>query len=69
MVCEGRQELRKDFSAEDKKIIQHKAILYKMLDPKEGIDIGPLVGVLARDSETVSKTLAKSYLKAINQRD
>ena len=69
MVCEARHELRKDFSAEDKKIIQHKSILYQMLEPKAGIDIGPLVGMLARDNEQVSKTLAKSYLKCINQRD
>ena len=69
MVCEARHELRREYSFEDKKIIQHKTILYPMLEPKAGIDIGPLVGMLARDNEQVSKTLAKSYLKSINQRD
>ena len=49
------------------KIIQHKEILNKMMDPEGGEDYGDLLTDMCKGNLSLTKRMAKSYLKGMNR--
>ena len=71
MFSERRENYRIVLDESDRKLLSFKEILKGVIDPDQNTteDFTDSLHDLATDNEKVSKLLAKSYLKGINQQD
>ena len=67
MMSDQAMSAKYPFSANAQKIIQHKEILAKMMEPDGGEDYSAILSDMCKDNLPLSKKMAKVYIKGINK--
>ena len=67
MMADKAMAEKYPFSEQAQKIIQHKDILAKMMEPETGDAYADILTSMCKDNLSLSKRMAKVYLKGINK--